>query len=93
MVIVGVGFDSPAANSAWSASQNPPFSFELWTDGDRQLATWYAAVASQDQVNPSRVTKILDADGVLVLEYVSDVVVGTHPALVLEDCAALFPPF
>jgi hypothetical protein len=37
----------------------------------------------------SRVTKILDASGTLVLEYeVSSI--GTHPAQVLEDCIALF---
>lgn len=40
---------------------------------------------------PRRVTKVLDKDGTLVLEYISDVDVGTHPEAVLEDCRRLFP--
>jgi peroxiredoxin len=90
VTIIGVGFDSPNANTAWSEGEIPPFTFELWTDGDRQLATYYDAVANQVQVNPSRVTKVLDPSGTLVLEYVADIAVGTHPGLVLADCQALF---
>ena len=84
------GFDSPSENAAWAAGETPPFTFELWTDGDRQLATYYEAVDSPIQAKPDRVTKVLDANGTLVLEYVEDVVVGTHPGLVLADCEALF---
>ena len=88
MTIVGVGFDSPAVNAEWAAEES--FLFELWTDGDRQLADYYGAVSGPDQGRPSRVTKILDASGVLVLEYNEDVVVGAHPDEVLTDCKLLF---
>jgi peroxiredoxin len=43
-------------------------------------------------VFPQRITKILDANGDLVLEYVTDVGPGTHPQKVLEDCRLLFGP-
>ncbi len=33
---------------------------------------------------------VLDADGDLVLEYLDDIDVGTHPALVYDDCVKLF---
>lgn len=33
---------------------------------------------------------ILDADGMLVLQYLDNVNVGTHPALVYDDCVTLF---
>ena len=57
---------------------------------DRTLATTYEAVSSETQSFPSRVTKLLDADGILILEYVDDIVVGTHPGQVLADCQAIF---
>ncbi|MBA2320103.1 MAG: redoxin domain-containing protein [Deltaproteobacteria bacterium] len=88
VTIVAVGFDSPVVNSEWAEEES--FQFDLWTDGDRQLATYYDAVDSPLQARPDRVTKVLDADGVLVLEYVESVIVGTHPDDVLEDCRALF---
>lgn len=88
MTVIGVGFDSPALNSEWSDSEG--FTFDLWTDGDRELATYYGAVTTDKQARPSRITKVLDPDGVLVLEYVDDVIVGAHPAEVLEDCGILF---
>jgi peroxiredoxin Q/BCP len=86
--IVGVGFDTPTANAAWAEQES--FEFELWTDGDRELATYYGAVDDEDQVNPSRVTKVLDVDGTLVLEYVESIIVGEHPSKVLADCQQLF---
>jgi len=86
--IVGVGFDSPEDNSAWA--QDEGFSFELWTDSDKTLALYYGAVESASATLPSRVTRVLDAEGVLVLEYqVSDI--GIHPQDVLDDCRILFP--
>lgn len=33
---------------------------------------------------------VLDRDGELILEYRSQVVAGTHPAEVLQDCQAIF---
>lgn len=87
MQIVGVSFDDPDTNRAWADREG--FGFELWTDDDKTLALYYGAASSPSAGFASRVTKILDASGTLVLEYeVSSI--GTHPAQVLEDCIALF---
>lgn len=84
---MGVSFDSPAANQAWAEEEG--YLYELWTDQDKTLALTYGAATSTSASVASRVTKILDADGVLVLEYdVSNI--GTHPAQVLADCQLLF---
>jgi peroxiredoxin len=85
--IVGVGFDAPSVNAGWAEEEE--FEFELWTDSDAHtLAVWYGAGTTSSWF-PSRVTKVLDADGVLRLEYaVSDL--GTHPNQVLEDVRILF---
>lgn len=91
MTIVGVGFDDPATNRAWS--EDGGFTFELWTDDDdRTLALTYGAAASASQRYPSRITVVLDADGELVLEYLEDINVGAHPREVLDDCTLLFGP-
>lgn len=87
MRIVGVSFDAPTKNQAWAEQEG--FAFELWTDTDRTLALTYGAAESADQPFALRVTKVLDANGVLVLEY-PKVSVGTHPQKVLDDCVALF---
>lgn len=89
MKIIGVSFDPPEENQAWAEEEG--FLFDLWTDHDRTLALHYGAATSATQSAASRVTKVLDADGVLVLEY-TGVVVGTHPAQVLHDCENLFGP-
>lgn len=86
--IVGVSFDPPAENQAWAIDEG--FQFELWSDTGRELALYYGAATSPAQGAASRVTKILDANGTLVLEYTVSAV-GTHPAEVLEDCRVLFP--
>ncbi len=88
MTIVAVGFDTPTVNAEWAAEES--FEFDLWTDGERELAEYYGAVSGPTQSRPSRVTRILDASGVLVLEYNEGVVAGTHPELVLGDCKILF---
>lgn len=87
--IVGVSFDSPEKNQAWAEREG--FEFELWTDTDKTLAVHYGAASSTSAFVPDRITKILDRNGDLVLEYLG-VSVGTHPALVLEDCEKLFGP-
>jgi peroxiredoxin len=87
VTIVGVSFDAPAANAAFREDQS--FQYELWTDTDRDLALYYGAAASASATYPSRVTRILDADGTLVLEY-TVANPATHPQQVLEDCQALF---
>jgi peroxiredoxin len=85
--IVGVSFDSPSKNQSWAEGEG--FTFELWTDSDRTLALYYGAASSEDQLYAERLTKILDAEGTLVLEY-SVTSIPSHPANVLEDCIALF---
>jgi peroxiredoxin len=87
--VIGVGYDTPTKNLEWSLGEG--FTFELWSDTEKQLDLYYGAVVDAKQARPSRVTKILDSNGVLVLEYVTDVVVGAHPAEVLADCKILFP--
>jgi peroxiredoxin len=85
--IIGVSFDSPSKNDEWAIDEG--FEFDLWSDLDRDLALYYGAATSPTQGAASRVTKVLDANGDLVLEY--DVnFVGTHPAQVLHDCEFLF---
>ncbi len=64
------------------------FQYEVWKDDHGELGLYYGALSSPTG-NPSRVTKVLDADGTLILEYPS-VSVGTHPAEVLEDMTTLF---
>lgn len=84
---MGVSFDTPAKNQAWAEDEG--FAFELWSDDDKDLALAYGAVASRASAFPARLTRILDAEGVLLVEY-DEVAVGTHPAQVLEDCELLF---
>ena len=84
-----MSFDAPQKNQAWAEDEG--FAFELWTDADRTLALTYDAATRADQAFAERVTKVLDADGDLVLEY-EKVKVGTHPGQVLADCEKLFGP-
>lgn len=87
MKIVGISFDAPEKNQAWAAKEG--YTFDLWTDADRTLALTYGAAATADQAFASRVTKVLDDKGTLILEYPT-VKVGTHPGQVLADCEKLF---
>lgn len=84
---MGVSFDTPAENQAWAEREG--FAFELWSDDNKDLALAYGAVTSRVSAFPARLTRILDAEGVLLVEY-DEVAVGTHPAQVLEDCELLF---
>ena len=85
--IVGVSFDTPEDNHDWALAEG--FQFELWSDPDRTLALHYGAASSPVQWFADRVTKVIDCDGTLVLEYPT-VAVAAHPQEVLEDCQALF---
>ena len=87
--IVGVGWDSPEKTAPWVAREE--FPYEIWTDGDKTLSYYYGAADESSWV-PNRVTKILDAEGNLVLEY-NDIGFGVvaHPSDVLNDCQLLFP--
>jgi peroxiredoxin len=88
VTILGVSFDAPGVNKGWAEDEG--FTFDLWSDGEKELATYYEAIRTPNQLHADRVTKVLDADGVLVLEYVDGIDVGESPALVLADCKALF---
>ena len=85
-----MSFDPPEENQAWAEDQG--FPYELWSDVDRTLAGHFGAIRSPTQTWPDRVTKILDCEGVLQLEYVGGISVGAHPAEVLADCEELFGP-
>jgi peroxiredoxin Q/BCP len=85
--IIGVSFDTPAENQAWALDEG--FEFDLWSDADRVLAMHYGAASSPTQGSASRVTRLLDEDGYVVLEYAVSSV-GTHPFQVLEDVEALW---
>lgn len=83
-----MGLDTPEENLAWAEEEG--FPYELWTDEDKTLGTTYGALTGERDSSVDRVTMVLDADGVLVLQYLDDIVVGAHPGEVLEDCRALF---
>jgi len=85
--IVAVGFSSIEDNAEWVEAKE--FQFEIWSDTDRSLGLYYGAATSADQSAASRVTKILDSDGKLVLEYNSANFMS-NPQDVLEDCQILF---
>jgi len=89
VTIIGVSFDDPEDNAAFKA--NNEFAYELWSDVDRELALYYGAATSETQTYASRVTRLLDAEGDLVLEYAVTNPAG-HPQQVLEDCEILFGP-
>ena len=84
---MGVGWNDPDTNQNWAEEEG--FQFEVWTDDDQALSLYYDAAESGDWF-PSRVTKLLDSNGTLILEYVDSVNVGTHPGQVLQDCEAIF---
>ncbi len=85
-----MSFDSPMANQTWAMAQM--FQYDLWSDSARVLALYYGAASSPTQFAADRDTRILDADGNLVLQYDAVAGVGTHPQEVLEDCTVLFGP-
>jgi peroxiredoxin Q/BCP len=89
VVLVGASFDSPEANATFKT--NNGYQYELWSDTDKTLALYYGAASSAAQAMAGRVTRILDAEGVLVLEY-DAVNPALHPQQVLEDCQVLFGP-
>jgi peroxiredoxin len=89
VVIIGASFDAPAANATFKA--NNDYEYELWSDTDKTLALYYGAASSTTQLMANRVTRILDAEGTLVLEY-NAVNPAVHPQQVLEDCQILFGP-
>jgi peroxiredoxin len=83
-----VSFDAPATNAAWHDEHG--MQFELWTDDDdHALATAYGA-GNADSTAAARITKIINEDGDLIVEYVNAIDVGAHPSLVLQDCRTIW---
>ena len=63
----------------------------MWTDTDKTLALYYGAATSASTLFPARKTRLLDAQGNLILEY-NTVSVDGHPQAVLDDCTKIFGP-
>lgn len=85
---MGASFAAPATNADWIEKES--FNFEVWDDDDKTLALYYGAIDKKIAPLPSRITKLLDADGKLILEYVDSINTGTHPQDVLDDCIKIF---
>ena len=85
--IVGVSFSDVSINDYWVNDQG--FQYEIWRDDNRELALYYGAADSADAWFPDRITRLLDSDGSVLLEY-NSVDVGTSPANILADCLLLF---
>lgn len=85
--IVGVGFAELDSIAEWR--ENEGYQYEMWIDSNKTLALYYGAADSADQSSPDRVTKILDSEGNLVLEY-NDASFNSNPQDVLEDCKLIF---
>lgn len=54
------------------------------------LGITYGALNDAADPTVKRITVVLDANGDLVLEYLDDISVGTHPGQVLADVQLLF---
>ncbi len=54
------------------------------------LGITYGALTDAADPTVKRITVVLDANGDLVLEYLDDISVGTHPGQVLADVQLLF---
>ena len=85
---MGVGYSSPEANAAWAERMG--YTYALWSDPDRVIATAYDAVAPWDDEAPLRHAYILDAAGLAVVFHEGGVSLGADPAGVLADCETLF---
>lgn len=88
--IAGVSFADEETNLDWATEES--FNYDLWSDEDRVLAMHYGAANGPNAFAPKRITMLLDENGDVILEYVSDVDVAAHPGQVLEDCQAIFGP-
>jgi peroxiredoxin len=86
--VVAVGFESPEANAAWIADAK--FPYEVWSDDTRALALHHGAATSADQVKATRLTFLLDDEGVVVLEYLDSQDFGAPPLRLLDDAESLW---
>lgn len=82
-----MSFNRPEKNARWV--ENQEFPYEIWSDSGRELAIQMGAAGSAAAMTPSRITRLVDAEGKIVKMY-DRVSVGKHPEEVLEDCRALF---
>ena len=87
MRIIGVSFNEPSSLQSWKDQEG--FQYEVWSDTDKTLSIHYGAASGKTAFFPSRVTMLLDAEGNLLLEYLS-VSPGGHPQDVLDDCQQIF---
>lgn len=65
------------------------FGYELWSDLDRTLAMHYGAASSETQAMASRISVLLDHEGVWRLVY-DPASISSNAQDVLEDCETLF---
>jgi len=87
VTIIGASFDDPADNASFAEAQS--YEYELWSDLDRTLAMHYGAASSETQAMASRITVLLDAEGVLRVVY-NPASASSNAQDVLEDCELLF---
>ncbi|MGH7863885.1 MAG: peroxiredoxin [Candidatus Binataceae bacterium] len=80
--VVGISFDSPAANSSFAAKYG--FQFPLLSDLDRAVALAYGACNSLKAQQPVRMSFLIDANGVVERVY-DHVDPRDHAARVLAD--------
>lgn len=85
--IVGVSFTDVQVNHDWAVAQG--FPYEIWRDDQRALAQYYGAVTGPSEAYPKRRTRVLDAEGRVILEYNDKIIVGAHPSEVLADVKLL----
>lgn len=90
MQVIGCSFDTPAKNAKFK--QVETFTFELWSDVQRELALYYGAAKSKSQLFASRITVILDPQGTWKYWYPTAAIgfdMYNHPGTVLADMQAL----
>jgi len=84
--ILGVSFDTPAANAEFVRNQG--FPYRLLSDGDRALAVKVGAADSPSAAAARRISYLVGADGTVLHAY-PDVAPAGHAAEVLRDLAEL----
>ena len=82
-----MGFGPTPVNADWV--QKEGYQYEVWDDLNKTLALHYGAISSTFEFFPQRITRLLDSEGTVIVEY-NDVQVNGHPELVLDDCKAIF---
>jgi peroxiredoxin Q/BCP len=80
--VVGVSFDSPEDNAAFTRKYE--FGFPLLSDRDHAVAIAYGACAGADARYPDRVSFLIDEHGAIERVY-DQVDPRDHPARVLAD--------